>query len=133
MVFGLTPVDIQAWLSSIGVLLTGVVAVAAFLSSLRNGRHLRRVERDTKADAATLIQQVIRIEVATNGMKRELEAKAFQDGVRSVDTSGTRVALIAQATEAAVTAAKIVTEAAQTAATNLVIATEVPKPPGSKK
>ncbi len=119
----MTVADIQGWMTSIGVLATGTVAFCAFVQSVLNGRTLARVANESKVRADALAEHVVRVETATNGMKKELEEKAFLAGARSTDGTVTATELVTRATETAAIAAKVVAEAAKTAA-DLVATTE---------
>ncbi len=77
--------DLQGWMTAIGVMGTAAVSLAGFIQSLRNGRAI--VSTNTKVEE---------IHLATNGMKKELESKAYEAGARSTEdnvTAATRAAV----------------------------------------
>ncbi len=110
-------------MTSVGILATGMVAFAGLIQSLRNGWALSRVANESKVRSDAIAEHVVRVETATNGMKKELEEKAFLAGARSTDGTVTATELVTRATETAAIAAKVVAEAAKTAA-DLVATTE---------
>lgn len=118
--FGLTTADIQGWITSIGVFLTGAVALAGLVQGRLNARSLKHTRRETRADVAELSKGLTKIDAATNGMKKELEGHAYQAGVRSAD--GSKAANVVA--EAAAAAANVVAAAAQTAADLRVVASQ---------
>ncbi len=119
----MTGADIQGWMTSAGVFLTGCMALAAFIQSLRNGWALKREAATSLAARGDISKRVDEVITATNGMKKELETKAFEAGIRS--TEG-HAASVLQASATAATAAKVVADAARVAA-DLVAATAAAK------
>ncbi len=110
-------------MTAAGVFLTGCMALAAFIQSLRNGWALKRGVAASLASQGDISKRVDEVIVATNGMKKELETKAFEAGIRSTEGHATSVL---QAAATAATAAKVVAEAARVAS-DLVAVTAAAK------
>jgi hypothetical protein len=94
-------------ISAVGTMFSGAAASVTCVLMVRNGR---------KTDV--VVGKVEEIHQATNGMKKELEEKAFQAGALSTSDSIATLSadISAKAAETAATAASVVAKAAVVAA-----------------
>ncbi len=108
--------DVQGWMIASGVLGTAIVSCVSLLVSVKNNRALTKVSATVENTDARHIETVAKIdaiELATNGMKKDLEDKAFEAGARSVEDGAI---IAARAAEVTAEAARVVADAAKTAA-----------------